>query len=71
MRTRETGRPRASAHIWLRTVSLPCPMSAAPIISTAAMPSSEIFTIALACGKMDFFWKGSRGFSCDSCTWPR
>ena len=71
MRIREVGMPSDSAHICVSTVSLPWPISAAPMSSTAAMPSSLIFTIALACGKIDFFWNGSRGFSCESWTCPR
>ena len=55
MRNRETGIPSDSAHICDSTVSLPWPISAAPMSKTAAMPSSLIFTMALACGKIGRF----------------
>ena len=55
MRSRDVGMPSDSAHICVKTVSLPWPISAAPDSNTAAMPSSLIFTMALAWGKIDLF----------------
>jgi hypothetical protein len=43
--TSSVAMPRASAAIWPSTVSEPCPVSTVPV-STVAVPSSFIFTVA-------------------------